>query len=390
VIPIKDLTHGKQNVTPLGTCTKPRDTLTSGAWQPDLTTHKFAYLLTLDGSPADFPACGLQQAIKQYGRPNSSLITAGTFAHPKEMMLFYDHGIHQSSPATPQPNQGPATIVPIGLDELPYTSCPVPTIMQIVAHQDDDLLFMNPDLIHDIREGHCIRTIYATAGDAGHGQFYWLSRERGSESAYSTMLGTDQVWIERVVKLADNEFITVANPKGNNRISLIFMHLPDGNLQGQGFGSTHSESLARLEAGKDSKIDAVYSGSTYTSPQLVDALTSLMHIFQPGQIRTQASIAGGRYPDHSDHMAIGHFVNRSYAQYEQQQFENQVKIPISYYIGYPVHQNPANVSAEDLAAKEAAFFAYARYDGSVCGNALACARNPAYGAYLPREYKISN
>ena len=39
--------------------------------------------------------------------------------------------------------------------------------MQIVAHEDDDLLFMNPDLEHAIDAGSCVRTIYVTAGDAG-------------------------------------------------------------------------------------------------------------------------------------------------------------------------------------------------------------------------------
>src|SRR5215475_11483965 len=39
--------------------------------------------------------------------------------------------------------------------------------MNIVAHEDDDLLFLSPDLIHDIQSGRCVRTIFVTAGDAG-------------------------------------------------------------------------------------------------------------------------------------------------------------------------------------------------------------------------------
>jgi hypothetical protein len=55
-----------------------------------------------------------------------------------------------------------------------------------------------------------------------------------------------------------------------------------------------------------------------------------------------------------------------------------------------VHNFPANVSDGDLARKEAAFFNYARFDGSVCASAEQCLRNPAYGAYLTREYQNAN
>jgi LmbE family N-acetylglucosaminyl deacetylase len=387
VIPTKDTTNGRLNVLPLGDCTQTRDNLTSQAWKVNLRTHSFAYLLSLEEGQTDYPTCSLQQVTHSYGRPSSSVVLVGNISHPREMLLFYDHGINQSSPSTPQPPQGPATVVPIGLDELPYTTCPVPTIMQVVAHQDDDLLFMNPDLIHDVHAGHCIRTVYLTAGDAGHNQFYWLGRVRGAENAYSTMMGaTDQVWIERIVKLTDNEFITVANPKGNSRISLVFMYLPDGNVKGEGFAASHFESLARLEAGRIANLNAVYGGSTYTSPQLTKALDALLHTYQPTEIRTQAGYTSGPYPDHSDHMAVGRYVKQAYQLYEQEQYDNRVMIPINYYIGYPIHQFSTNVSGEDLSAKEAAFFSYAQFDGAVCSNLWSCTNNPAYGNYLTRQY----
>jgi hypothetical protein len=123
---------------------------------------------------------------------------AGTYAQPKELLLFYDRGAHKSSPIAV--HKTPGTVLPISLDELPFTSCPVPTVMNIVAHEDDDLLFMNPDLLHDISAGHCIRTIYITAGDAGSGQLYWLSRQQGSEAAYSSMIGSHDIWIERIIE----------------------------------------------------------------------------------------------------------------------------------------------------------------------------------------------
>lgn len=387
VVPVKNIAHDPLNILPLSTCTQPRTTLSSLAWQTNLSVHSIAYLLNLDGSPADYPHCNLAQIIGTYGRPNTSLVVAGSLQHPRELLLFYDLGAHKSAPVTQQPPTGPATVVPITLDELPYTNCLVPTDMQIVAHQDDDLLFMNPDVLHAIQAGHCVRTVYVTSGDAGQESFYWLGREHGSEEAYSTMLGTNQLWVERIVQVANNQYIGVANPQGNSRISLIFMHLPDGNIKGQGFSRSHFESLTKLDTGNIGAIHDVYSGSSYSAVQLEDALKTLMLVYQPTTIRTQANLLSGQYPDHSDHMAVGRFAQHAYRQYESQQYENKVTIPISYYVGYPIHQFAANVSGNDLAAKQAAFFAYAHFDNGVCGSSRTCDNNPAYGAYLRRQYQ---
>jgi hypothetical protein len=40
-----------------------------------------------------------------------------------------------------------------------------------------------------------------------------------------------------------------------------------------------------------------------------------------------------------------------------------------------------------LLEKEAAFFEYAGFDGGVCHSVAQCSKNPAYGAYLPRQYQ---
>ncbi len=92
VVPIKLASQNNQNVTPLADCTTPRDILTSTTWQPNLNTHSFAYLLTLDGSATNYPACSLDQIIKTYGTPTQSIVIAGSIATPRELLLFYDLG----------------------------------------------------------------------------------------------------------------------------------------------------------------------------------------------------------------------------------------------------------------------------------------------------------
>lgn len=391
VVPTNLADHNKLKVMPLSSCTEPQQILSSKAWQPNLYKHSFAYLLTLDGNLTNYPNCTLKQVVNYYGRPNTSVLIAGTLNQPKELLLYYDKGIQNSPPVTAQPTQGPATVLPISLSLLPYTSCNTLSVMNFVAHEDDDLLFMNPDLTHEIQAGYCVRSVYLTAGDAGHGEFYWLSREQGSEAAYDNMLGISPatIWIQRIVELSSHEFITVANPKGNFKISLIFMYLPDGNLNGQGFSSSGYESLVKLYSGQISVINSVDQQSYYTSAQLTAALSVLMSAFQATEINTQSDFISTQYPDHSDHMTVSLFVKQAYQQYETQQYANQVVIPIKFYIGYPVHQMPANVSGINLQEKEATFLAYAKYDGSTCQTLQQCLQISTYEAYLTRQYQNS-
>jgi len=382
VIPTKQKSNKPLMVLPLESCTTPRSTLSSDEWSKNFLKHSFAYLLTLDQGMTDFPKCSLKQVIAAYGRPNGSTLIAGTLDKPKELLLFYDNGAHYSAPLVIL--KQPTTVLPITLGQLPPQICEGPIIMNIVAHQDDDLLFMNPDLQHDIDAGHCTETIYITAGDAGSSERYWLGREQGSEAAYSTMLSTDTIWVQRVVKIATNEYITIANPRGNSKQALIFFRLPDGNIHGQGFDASHRESLASLERNTTTALQSVDDQSEYTLSQLSDTLTSLMNTYHPTEIRTQSNHVSTVYPDHSDHMAVSRLTQQAYQLYAQHE-----STPLKFYLGYPVHALAQNIFDGDLAKKEAAFFAYAQHDSGTCKNEVDC-QHAVYQHYLRRQYTVGN
>ena len=367
---------------PIANCTQPRTVLTSDAWQPELRGHRFAYLLSFDASLTDFPHCNLDQITKQYGHPTATELISGTLAKPIELLLFYDQGINKIAPTA-----AVTTILPIPVDDFVQTSCLVPTDMNIVAHEDDDLLFMNPDTQHEIQAGRCVRTVYITAGDDGQNRGYWLSREQGSEAAYSVMIGNKQPWVRQVVRLKNHEYITVAHPEGNDQVSLIFFRLPDGGLTGKGFGSTHAESLPGLYRGNVSTIHSVDNKSLYTSDELTTALYDLLSMYQPSTIHTQSSYTGKQFKDHTDHEAVGLFVQRAYAKYEQQQYKNSVTVPIKYYLGYPTRERPINLDQTDVEQKQATFLQYSLFDSAVCHSASECERTATYGSYLKRQYQ---
>jgi LmbE family N-acetylglucosaminyl deacetylase len=388
VLPSKLASKNKLNILPLDGCASNRSILSSTAWQPDLHHKRFAYLLSLDNNQTGYPNCSLEEVVKAYGRPNASHLVAGTLSQPKELLLFYDRGMHQSAPKG-LTNSIP-TVLPITLDEMPFTSCNAPTVMNIVAHQDDDLLFLSPDLLNDVASSRCVRTVYVTAGDSGYKQPYWLAREEGSEAAYSAMMGKQDLWVQRIVSLSPDSYITVANPRKNARISLIFMHLPDGNIHGQGFKDTGNESLNRLDRGAITKIHSLDRQSVYSKKELVSALSSLMAAYHPSEIHTQSNYVGTIYPDHSDHLAVGSLVQQAYGEYEANQFDNRVLIPLSYYIGYPVHELPINLFGVDLQRKESAFLSYAHFDGGVCSSQKQCDQTPTYRAYIEHQYLNPN
>ncbi len=93
VVPIKELSpSGHQQIVPLENCLEPLQVLGSEAWQPQLLTHSFAYLLTDESSVSPGQNCRLSQVAFLYGPPTSIVIIHGTERRPTEELLFYAHG----------------------------------------------------------------------------------------------------------------------------------------------------------------------------------------------------------------------------------------------------------------------------------------------------------
>ena len=391
VVPIKLDTGNQQNIIPLEACINPRSSLISSNWLTNLNKSSFAYLLSLSGGNlTNYPHCTINQVISYYGRPSSSQVIAGSLAHPEEILLFYPNGRVKKPADTVDASTTTSTILPVNISSLPSESCDAPTSVNIIAHEDDDLLFMNPDILNEIKQGYCERTIYITAGDAGDGIAYYLSRQDGAEAAYAEMTGTKDLWTQKTIQLASNEYVTFANLEADSKITLVFMHLPDGGIQGQGFKLNNFQSIDKLYGGSIKTITTVDSQSVYTTDSLESALTNLMLFFGPSEIRTQSTYGGGKGPitDHPDHNTVGRLATVAAENYNQNQYANLTAIPVKYYEGYPIRDNPVNLSGVELNEKEAAFLAYSVYDGSTCASLNLCEEIPTYWGYLHRQYTL--
>ena len=280
-----------------------------------------------------------------------------------------------------------ALLVPVGaalvLAGLSWSAAPAYAAsctggaMQIVAHEDDDLLFQSPDVLHDIQAGRCVRTVYVTAGDAAKGESYWRSREAGSQAAYAQMVGVANSWTASKATVSGRT-ILVQTLTGAPNVSLAFMRLPDGNRRGTGMISHHHESLMRLWEGSIRSISAIDGSASYTDASLRDTLTELMVDFQPTTVRTQDWTATFGQGDNADHIAAALYVRAAHQNYGSAH-------TLLGYGGYPTWTRLPNVNGEDSTAKQAAFDTYVTHDTQLCMKPW-CPDDLVYSLRLVRQY----
>lgn len=260
--------------------------------------------------------------------------------------------------------------------------CSAGTTLLVSAHEDDDLLFMSPDLLHEIAAGRCVRTVYLTAGDSGEGETYWRGREAGEEAAYALMAGVDDSWVTSDAGLPGRS-VPVMTLTGAPRVSLEFLRLPGASWQrGEGFPSNGFETLQKLWQKSIRTVHPLDGGPPYTKQGLVDTLAGTINRLHPERILTHDDLNGYGDFDHYDHTFTGYFTRAAQRHYRH---------PHEYlaFRGYSVNGSPENVSDQDLALKKSAFYEYAKHDPNVCGNDESCAAG-SYAGFLARQYAASS
>jgi LmbE family N-acetylglucosaminyl deacetylase len=257
---------------------------------------------------------------------------------------------------------------PPGPARVPATSAPAcATTLTVVAHQDDDLLFINPAVSDDIAAGRCVVTVFVTAGDAGLGRSYWQRREQGPMAAYAAMAGSPARWQEDTVVVAGRSL--TRRTLSGTRISLLFLRLPDAHSDPR----HHQESLQRLWLGEIPTVRSLDTGTPYTRKALIKTLSTLMDRYQPDEIRTLDYAHPYGDGDHTDHHTVGYFTYAAQAGYPTPH-------RISGYLGYGVAARPPNLTDPVRDEKLAVFLTYAPNDRRVCQDAPACLTN----SYAPR------
>lgn len=262
---------------------------------------------------------------------------------------------------------------------IPATCTSANSSLNAVAHQDDDILFIDSPTFSDVAAGRCVTTVYLTAGDDGQRASYWQGREDGAMAAYAEMAGVENHWTTTRLRTASGQSAVTRSLDGTG-IRLIFLRLPTGSPGGRAIH--HYESLSKLHAGTIAAVHAIDGTATYTSAELRATLTGFMTTFRPSVVRTLDYTGAYGDGDHADHHNVAYFTveaDREYAApHELQGF-----------LGYPMTRLPANLSAAEVERKLTTFLAYARHDSHVCQSAAACREDRQYWPWMSRTYEVS-
>lgn len=333
--------------------------------------------------PAGKISCSQADVMDQFGQPNSQETVPGVGT-----VLVYQASRLQLPQITILAGQRPSAVNPSvnpsnsyeGVTSLSrMQGCERGTVDVLVAHPDDDILFMNPTLQKQLTT-HCVRATYITAADDGRPTSYWQQREKGIQAAYAHMVGVENNWQTLDVQI-NGQHLVESQLIGHPAVTLLFLRLPDGNVRGEGFSATGQVSLAKLARYDIKTLTGLDGNAQYSYANLVGVVTALLKIDQPSAIYTHLLNGPQSQGDHSDHRAVGKIalLARTAA---------QSKAPVSLFVGYPSNFLPSNLSLAETAQKRLIFEAYATGDSTVCIFSTTCSVDDTYGRYFSRSYKI--
>lgn len=258
-----------------------------------------------------------------------------------------------------------------------------PAALYVVAHQDDDLLFMNPTLDHDIERGIEVTTLFLTAGDAGNLEAYWKRREEGVRAAHALLAHANNDWIEDQLALGER-LITRFSLRSDPAQKLLFLRLPDGKDDGSGFNGNGS--LQDLWQGKRPALKPQDGAPGYSQTELIELLSTLLatmlpdsvHILDSTNLYAQAVMGG----DHSDHVHASRFAFAATLRYFRPH-------ALSLHRGYNIAADREDLASAEALRKWGIFATYAPYD--MCFGAadpagcLTTLRSGDHGRWCERE-----
>ncbi|MCH4272891.1 PIG-L family deacetylase [Kerstersia gyiorum] len=269
------------------------------------------------------------------------------------------------------------------------TNCHGIRDLAFVAHMDDDLLFMNPDLQAVSRAGACLTVVYLTASERDEGVAYMLSRERAVRAAHAYMAGQDDLWTEDRVLVSGHVFAR-QRLQGQPGLQLLHMRLRDPWL-GPGWGSLTP--LSQLESVGGHAVETLGDfQERYDREELVRTLAAVIQAYQPTTIRHLDDTSTIPYTSlcwrcaghgHPDHIASARLVREAMRQLPD-------VYPAVGYVDYPSQEREANLAPEDIRLKTESFLRYAWLDRRYCAQGQQC-RQP-YGptaAWVERSYYLS-
>ncbi|WP_433273156.1 PIG-L family deacetylase [Actinosynnema sp. CS-041913] len=285
-------------------------------------------------------------------------------------------------------------------------AAPAASYVNVVAHQDDDVLFMNPDVRNSIAARRPNTTVFITAGEAfreiGPGRAgdpplaacrddatldredYARCRQLGARAAYARMAGVADSWTQ-VKSLVGTYWLEVHTLTARPEIRLVFLNVPewadssdDAARPCSGPPRLNGASLYHLWFDERGTCSMVPSGTELwrddvrnplpDRASLVAVLRGLYERYQPTVIRTQDPDPDPRHQrpewlhDHSDHVIGARFAAEAARGYAGP--GGRAVVRIVPHRNYNIEASPVNLDAGKRAEKAADYAAYDLWDAS--------------------------
>ncbi|MFB6989738.1 PIG-L family deacetylase [Streptomyces sp. NPDC056178] len=307
-----------------------------------------------------------------------------------------------TAPAPPRRRSPSADPLP----GLPISTPHPALMMQVLAHPDDDLYFMNPDTQQALDAGTPLVCVYLTAGeDTGVNRVpgrplpapdkaaYSSSRHQGLRQAYATLLGLGRFtkWQKSVIDLRGNHRAEINRlGNGGHRVELIFintaMHTSYGRL---GLPSLWQDRRLVLPTVVADNSPLQKAGS-YTYDGLVDVLDGLFDRYRPSIVHTMdpdpdiqhsSELVRRRdseqkgYSDHPDHTAAALFTWTALIRWVARTTAVGDGVPsfaTTAFRGYYNRHWPKNLAPAVLAEKASHLVPYGGAADWPCGNPAGC------------------
>ncbi|MFB9513640.1 PIG-L family deacetylase [Streptomyces purpureus] len=281
-------------------------------------------------------------------------------------------------------------------------------VVQIMAHPDDDLFFMNPDTAQSIRSGNSLASVYLTAGesdgvnarrDDAHKPkpdkaAYAEARQNGIRAAYAEMATGNRTspWDRTAIPTEGGGLAELDTLRAKPQISLVWVQLREaGSISGD-----RPHSLHGLWDGRIGSLDSQRAAGTpvrqdfsYTKEQVVDTVAGLLERFRPTFVRMQDPTPGrdagsGKYADHQDHMYGARFAQAALARYAE--VPGRPAFGVQNYLGYFTGGLPHTLDRKSFGEKLHTLKTYAWTDHTDycedpagCGDRKVAARPAGHG-----------
>ncbi len=281
------------------------------------------------------------------------------------------------SPAVPDS----ATAAPAAVVDPPDPG----RVLQVIAHPDDDLYFMNPDLRYSISAGHPVTSVYLTAGEADginatagkaattrpNKPAYAEARQNGIRAAYALMATGDRgsPWQRTAVPTKGGGHAEVDVLVAKPQVNLVWLQLREA-------GTVYDDapdSLHGLWDGRVPRLESVLASGTpakqrfsYTKDQVVQTLVGILEQYRPTTVRSQDPTPGRfpdtkRYTDHQDHFYGARFVQLATAAYAKD-VKDRPHFAVQNYVGYVNGSLPSALDPAEAKEKLDILGAYAWLD----------------------------